>query len=806
MSEPASSVTSDHDRLQQDQIDTSDFSISNSLSEPKCHKFYAVAKGREIGIFTNWNLCQLATEGISGAVHSSFKSLKQASKFLNENRVDTSSNISIYTSAKESQTLIDYCLENDLTLDDESNIQSSQNMMPICILPEIEPTLATSDLPDTDSVFSTPSYVEGFQNEPLIDPLMDDKQMSSPGLNSDKYSDDPEIPCCESLNPDTPCTFRPTLYDKETTTKSNVFSVAHKETTTDPGPDTIEKATITETCESHDVTLPLDSLDTVKDPNNVNFTQKLSEALASICVQLDFKEDLHKLEDNLVNRLIDSEKANTELKMRLIQSDLDHARDTIKMLKKELQAKEANPPSTSDVLLFEAEMDQLKKSHEKEIAMLKSQCELLHMKNENLVEKHKVIEDNLSSQIVMWRQKVDEKCALIESYTQSNKDLKAYMSTLSDEILAMKIQNSTTDAPFQQPKKSARQNERHLQKENIELTNRFSPLQSVEITPNKFVSEINDKENKNPSHKPTDVESSSNFVGDNVDVLIIGISHANRIDANKIYKHKKCLVHTLVSKNILGAEEYIQKCTVASPKVIFYQVADNDLESLPADLCFKETDTLIQMTKQKFPDSKISIGEALPRELNNMKATSEYFLNMENYNKKLHTLEKVHIIRHQNISLQQKHLWSDNKHLSQNGITLFIRNLKTVLNPLLGMKEYENYSHSQTEIKFIPTRQSYGFSHKREPYHPDHSNRPPFVKNRNSYYQPNSHFGNRSTFRTPQPFPANMKTNGLPPGREILDHCQDNWYPSRSPWNLNSPSPEFLNELDSLIKHYKNYS
>lgn len=45
-------------------------------------KFYAVKKGRVTGLFTNWDDCKKSIDGFSNAEFKSFKSLKDANKYL----------------------------------------------------------------------------------------------------------------------------------------------------------------------------------------------------------------------------------------------------------------------------------------------------------------------------------------------------------------------------------------------------------------------------------------------------------------------------------------------------------------------------------------------------------------------------------------------------------------------------------------------------------------------------------------------------------------------------------------------------
>ncbi len=45
-------------------------------------KFYSVRKGRLPGIYTTWNDCKKQVSGFSGAIHKSFKNIKDAQKFM----------------------------------------------------------------------------------------------------------------------------------------------------------------------------------------------------------------------------------------------------------------------------------------------------------------------------------------------------------------------------------------------------------------------------------------------------------------------------------------------------------------------------------------------------------------------------------------------------------------------------------------------------------------------------------------------------------------------------------------------------
>ncbi len=55
-------------------------------------KYYAVAEGRNIGIFQNWNKVKSSVHGFSGAKYKSFKTLNEAQKYLLITPPDTVNN------------------------------------------------------------------------------------------------------------------------------------------------------------------------------------------------------------------------------------------------------------------------------------------------------------------------------------------------------------------------------------------------------------------------------------------------------------------------------------------------------------------------------------------------------------------------------------------------------------------------------------------------------------------------------------------------------------------------------------------
>ena len=63
-----------------------DVEILKQDKKPKT-KYYAVAKGRNIGIFTSWDECKANVDKYSGAIYKSFEKENDAIDYLKKNNV-----------------------------------------------------------------------------------------------------------------------------------------------------------------------------------------------------------------------------------------------------------------------------------------------------------------------------------------------------------------------------------------------------------------------------------------------------------------------------------------------------------------------------------------------------------------------------------------------------------------------------------------------------------------------------------------------------------------------------------------------
>lgn len=181
---------------------------------------------------------------------------------------------------------------------------------------------------------------------------------------------------------------------------------------------------------------------------------------------------------------------------------------------------------------------------------------------------------------------------------------------------------------------------------------------------------------------------------------IVGTSLVKDLRKSLLYRSKKTTITTLADKTIRGASDYLNSGKLSADNIL-YQVGSNDLEENdPLDVV-AGIERLIINTKERFPSSQIIVSQLLPRFYQNRTLSNEYEEKRVKCNKLLYELCKkygVHYVEH---NLRQIHFY-DGIHLNRNGgIGAYVRNLKRIVNPLLGIigkqdtqNTWENDEHS----------------------------------------------------------------------------------------------------------------
>ncbi|CAG2234409.1 unnamed protein product [Mytilus edulis] len=181
-----------------------------------------------------------------------------------------------------------------------------------------------------------------------------------------------------------------------------------------------------------------------------------------------------------------------------------------------------------------------------------------------------------------------------------------------------------------------------------------------------------------------------------INLWIVGSSVVKDLRKNRIYRYKKTNITTLHDKTIRGASEFLLTGKLKANNIAF-QVGSNDLEdSTPEDVA-KNMERLILNTQRLVPGSNIIINAILPRFYRNAHSSKTYESKRTKCNNMLSDLcneYSLKFVKHENFV--QFH-FTDGIHLNHNdGIPLYVRNLKHVVNPLLGViNDQQNFENHQ---------------------------------------------------------------------------------------------------------------
>lgn len=149
-------------------------------------------------------------------------------------------------------------------------------------------------------------------------------------------------------------------------------------------------------------------------------------------------------------------------------------------------------------------------------------------------------------------------------------------------------------------------------------------------------------------------------------------------------------IHLLKDGKDIAAAKLLLERTQTKAKSLVLIVGSNDLaRAKSVSACQVEMEELLSIARAKMPDAEITISQILPRtdrEVFNRKS--------EDFNRRMSrhcdTTNKLHFITHDD--LQGRENRYDGIHLEKHAVGKLVRNIKAVLNPLLGMVPYSEYS------------------------------------------------------------------------------------------------------------------
>ena len=172
------------------------------------------------------------------------------------------------------------------------------------------------------------------------------------------------------------------------------------------------------------------------------------------------------------------------------------------------------------------------------------------------------------------------------------------------------------------------------------------------------------------------------------DLWIIGTSITKDLRAKKMYRNKRVKITTLRDKTFHGAKEFIKTSKVKA-KTVMVQVGSNDLDSETPDDVMEQLEEFVDLIKEKLPNAKLILCEVLPRYYRDRRQTTEYQEKRNLYNLLLNEYCSDLEIQCVKFNWFFHSDFYDGIHMNENGIRLYVRTLKEVVNPLLGMKSYE---------------------------------------------------------------------------------------------------------------------
>lgn len=175
-----------------------------------------------------------------------------------------------------------------------------------------------------------------------------------------------------------------------------------------------------------------------------------------------------------------------------------------------------------------------------------------------------------------------------------------------------------------------------------------------------------------------------------VDVLIVTSSIGKALDGHKMYRRNRTHIqHLRNGRNIAEAKDFIQKTRLQAQKVVFI-VGSNDLSGQKSvSKTQVEMDDLLHTTRRVMGQNvEILISEIMPR-------TGRHFFNKkaEDFNARVFRVcqqnRHMYFIPQQSL-FDECHRY-DGVHLEYKSVPLFVRNIKSVLNPLLGLTPISEY-------------------------------------------------------------------------------------------------------------------
>ena len=180
--------------------------------------------------------------------------------------------------------------------------------------------------------------------------------------------------------------------------------------------------------------------------------------------------------------------------------------------------------------------------------------------------------------------------------------------------------------------------------------------------------------------------------------VILCDSNGKYLRLNKLCPNRQVTYYRCPT--ITSGNEIISKLPPDSPEMILIHTGTNDLETTKtADLLASKISNLVNTTAKEFPSAKMIYSSLLPRRdvpFNEISKTNSLI------EKVCSRITNVHLFEHSYLNISQQNILHDQKHLNQDGVKLFAKNLKDAIYDILKLLFQRKYdTHLPWTEEFI---------------------------------------------------------------------------------------------------------
>ncbi|CAG2247486.1 unnamed protein product [Mytilus edulis] len=297
------------------------------------------------------------------------------------------------------------------------------------------------------------------------------------------------------------------------------------------------------------------------------------------------------------------------------------------------------------------------------------------------------------------------------------------------EIHCIVKENNTHDEEIQQ-------NQIHVHVDKNDHNKRNHNAHTSENHVKQDTSRVKSKNESKRDEKRLNSKENNN----EVKFWLVGSSIVKDMNAKKIFRYQSAKITTLRDKTIKGAIEFLETGKLKADNIA-YQVGSNDLDEKSAEEVVNDMKKLVLATQRLVPGSNIIINELLPRYYKNYKHTEDYEVKRLDCNallEKLCSEFNLKFVHHRNLTQIN---FSDGIHLDvYAGIGIYVRNLKSIVSPLLGVVNPQYTESRQSNWRNQQHERHYTFNRNPWDNHHDHSSQwqDKFTNNNFNDYQQTS--------------------------------------------------------------------